>query len=437
MTRLFALWESMRATYWVVPSLMAALAFVLALGMVQLDRVVPATILDQLSWVYTGGPEGARAVLATIAGSMVTVAGVTFSVTIVALTLASQQFGPRLLRNFLRDRGNQLVLGTFVSTFMYCLLVLRTVRGHEDIVFVPHLAVTVGVALATCSVGVLIFFIHHISTSIQASQVIANVAREFRDGIERLFPEAIGESARSTAAAPEPREENHVIRSAAAGYVQGIDSERLMSLARKHDAVVRVEAAPGAFVTGERALLIVEQQPPMTREHHQEWQSAFIIGASRTGSQDLAFFIDQLVELALRALSPGINDPATARSCVDRLEEGLCHLAGRHWPSAVRQDEDETVRVIAPPISFGEATRLAFEEIERHTRSSVSVRCRLLEALGAIASCTRRVEDRAALAHWARRIKASSQEMGVDADRVQISEAFERTMTALQRADSA
>jgi uncharacterized membrane protein len=192
MTRLRASWEYLRGTYWAVPSAMAVAAVGLSVAMIQLDEAATAGLLDRLSWVYTGGPEGARAVLSTIAASMITVAGVTFSITIVALTLAAQQFGPRLLRNFLRDLGNQVVLGTFVSTFIYCLLVLRTVRGSDDEEFVPHLPVTVGVILAM-SLGVLIFFIHHVATSIQASRIIANVAEDLEGAINRLFPETIGD----------------------------------------------------------------------------------------------------------------------------------------------------------------------------------------------------------------------------------------------------
>jgi hypothetical protein len=151
--RLRTLWESIRATYWAAPSLMALAAVSLSAGMVRLDETVTARWVDAASWVYTGGPEGARAVLSTIPASMITVAGMTFSITIVALTLASQQFGPRLLRDFLRDLGNQIVLGTFIATFIYCRLVLRTVRGHDDAEFVPYLAVTAGVVLAMLSLG--------------------------------------------------------------------------------------------------------------------------------------------------------------------------------------------------------------------------------------------------------------------------------------------
>ena len=199
MTRLRAWWDYLRGTYWAVPSAMAAAAVGLSVAMIQLDEATTATMLERWSWVYTGGPEGARAVLSTIAASMITVAGVTFSITIVALTLASQQFGPRLLKNFLRDLGNQIVLGTFVSTYLYCLLVLRTVRGSDAEEFVPHLAVTVGVVLAILSLGVLIFFIHHVATSIQASRIIANVANDLELAIERMFPDAIGEDAGAAA----------------------------------------------------------------------------------------------------------------------------------------------------------------------------------------------------------------------------------------------
>jgi uncharacterized membrane protein len=230
MTRLRAAWEYLRGTYWVVPSAMSAVAVALSVGMIQLDQAATSTLLQRLSWVYTGGPEGARAVLSTIAASMITVAGVTFSITIVALTLASQQFGPRLLRNFLRDFGNQVVLGTFVSTYVYCLLVLRTVRGSDDAEFVPHLAVTVGVTLALSSLGVLIFFIHHVATSIQASRIIANVAEDLESAIDRLFPEPVGDDALGSgvpgASPPHSRSmgDARAVMAKTSGYVQAIDA---------------------------------------------------------------------------------------------------------------------------------------------------------------------------------------------------------------------
>jgi uncharacterized membrane protein len=391
---------------------MSVAAVFLAFGMIQLDQAATSTLLNRLSWVYSGGPEGARAVLSTIAASMITVAGVTFSITIVALTLASQQFGPRLLRNFLRDVGNQVVLGTFLSTFLYCLLVLRTVRGSDDAEFVPHLSVTIGVTLAILSLGVLIFFIHHVATSIQASRIIAHVAGDLESAIDRLFPETIGEDAarahrpRASANGPSQLHGSRAVTAKSPGYVQAIDADGLMLLARGHDLLVRVHARPGSFVRRGTVLLSVAPLTGRVQPDDKSFREVFIIGSDRAGTQDVTFFIDQLVDLAVRALSPGINDPGTARLCIDRLEHALCHLAGRHIPSPDRYDEDGQVRVVACPLTFPQVVASAFDEIARYGRTSVSVTCRLLEAVRNVGSCVKHEAERGALLRQAAVIAA-------------------------------
>jgi uncharacterized membrane protein len=429
MMRLRASWDYLRGTYWAVPSAMAAAAMVLSVGMIQLDRAVTATLLDRLSWVYTGGPDGARAVLSTIAGSMITVAGVTFSITIVALTLASQQFGPRLLRNFLRDMGNQIVLGTFVSTFLYCLLVLRTIRGTDDGEFVPHLAVTLGVLLAMLSLGVLIFFIHHVATSIQASRIIAKVASDLDVAANNLFPERMGRADFDAADEISPAAlvstgtcESRAVRATTAGYVQAIDAERLMAVARDQDITLRLHVRPGDFVRTDTVLMTVCAASVAADWTDEPLQNVLIIGVERTGTQDIEFFINQLVELAVRALSPGINDPATARSCIDRLEHALCDLASRRFPSPVRNDADHTPRVVACPVTFATLVDGAFAEIGRYGQSSVSVTCRLLEAVRNISACVRRDGDRRPLSEQAAAIVERSRraEMATcDRDRIE------------------
>jgi uncharacterized membrane protein len=437
--RLRASCEYLRGTYWAVPSAMAVAAVGLSVGMIQLDQAATASLLDRLSWVYRGGPEGARAVLSTIAASMMTVAGVTFSITIVALTLASQQFGPRLLRNFLRDPGNQIVLGTFVSTYIYCLLVLRTVRGSDVEEFVPHLAVTVGVLLAMLSLGVLIFFIHHVATSIQASRIIANVAEDLEEAIDRLFPEAIGEAPASAepgdALPDEPgaiEEGAREVRATVTGYVQAIDAERLMDVARKRNVVVRVHTRPGAFVRKGLVLLTVGATPLEGDADDTRFHDLFIIGSSRNGTQDVTFFMDQLVELAVRALSPGINDPGTARLCIDRIEQALCQLAGRRIPSAARRDDEGTVRVVACPVTFAGIMENAFNEIARYGRSSVSVTCRLFEAVRSVGSCVRLEADRRALLRQAAEIAEPVREAAFsEADRERIARSYRATLLAL------
>jgi uncharacterized membrane protein len=437
MTRLRALWAYLRGTFWLVPSTMTLGAAALAFGMVWLDELATGEFIGQLSWVYTGGPDGAREVLSTIAGSMITVAGVSFSITIVALTLASQQFGPRILRNFLRDMGNQVVLGTFVSTFLYCLLVLRTVRGLEGTEFVPHLAVTTGVVLATFSLGVLIYFIHHVSTSIQATRIIANVAGDLDRAIDDLFPDKPGserEASIPNDPAPTGPFDNDApaVRARSAGYVQAIDYERLVRMAQEHKLVVRVEATPGTFVREGGHLLIAGRPLPVDGNDEQAFRSAFVIGSERADTQDITFFIDQLVELAVRALSPGINDPETARSCIDRLEHAACRMTGRQPPSSVRYDQDGQARVISPALTIETIAASAFEEIGRYGRASVSVTCRLLTAVESVGRCVNGEADRRALARLARDIaqRAGLSEFS-DGDRGRIDARLRGAMAAL------
>jgi uncharacterized membrane protein len=366
---------------------------------------------------------------------MITVAGVTFSITIVALTLASQQFGPRLLRNFLRDLGNQITLGTFIATFLYCLLVLRTVRGTDDDQFVPHLAVTVGVVLATLSIGVLIYFIHHIATSIQASQVIANVASDLHGAIERLFPERIGHEVDiDTSETDVPAFDNpRHVTATHSGYVQAVDSAQLLTAAREGASVVRIDARPGDFVRAGRPLASVVSPAGRPTDIDDALRRGFIIGADRTGTQDLGFFINQLVELGVRALSPGINDPATARACIDRLEDALGHLSSRQMPSPNRYDDDDVLRVVATPVTFAEMLDLAFTELSCYASSSVSVSCRLLEAMRDLAPCLSHDDERCALARQAGLVSDRAGSLAEnDIDRARLARCYRAVLEGLQ-----
>lgn len=433
-------WEYLRGTYWAVPSAMAVAAVALFVGAIKMDETAAASVLEQRLWAYTGGADGARAVLSTIAASMITVAGVTFSITIVVLTLASQQFGPRLLRNFLRDMGNQVVLGTFVSTFIYCLLVLRTVRGGDDEPFVPHIAVTAGVALAVVSLGVLIFFIHHVATSIQVSRIIASVSKGLDGAIDRIFPQTIGEDAPDADEASLDHSgaldgARCAVRASRAGYVQAIDAGGLMEIACRRNVQVRVCARPGVFVRKGQPLMAVDGMPAGEAVEDARLRDLFIIGSERTGTQDVTFFVDQLVDLAVRALSPGTNDPGTARLCIDRLEDALCQLAGRRIPSPLRRDGSGRVRVVACPVTFAAVAERAFDEIAWYGRSSVSVTCRLLDAVRNVGSCVRRDADRQALLRLAAAIAAEPSAFPFqENDRERVARCHRAAVTALRGA---
>jgi uncharacterized membrane protein len=248
---IFKYWDRVRSSFWFLPTVMAGGAVGLSFISVALDDAVTGWLSLTWGWTFTGGAQGASSVLGAIAGSMITLAGVVFSMTLVALSLASSQLGPRLLRNFMRDTTTQVVLGTFVSTFLYCLLVLRTIRRADEVAFVPHMSTTLGVLLAVVSVGVLIYFVHHVSISIQANEIVARVGKELIDGLDRQFPEHVGQGAREVPTAPPSGDlleafdqEALPIASDDDGYVQFIDAAALMALAIQEDVIFRLERSP-------------------------------------------------------------------------------------------------------------------------------------------------------------------------------------------------
>jgi uncharacterized membrane protein len=437
--KLAKLWDSLHSSYWFIPTLMAIATIALAFMTLTLDRAGKIGPIEKLGWSYTGGPDGARSLLSAIAGSMIAVAATAFSITIVALQLASSHFGPRLLRNFMQDTANQVVLGTFIATFIYCLLVLRTVRGEGYNLFVPQISVTVGILLAIASISVLIYFIHHASTIIQASHVISEASADLDNAIERLFPEKIGRSMseykRQVGEIPAGFDsEACSVRATGSGYLQAIDDEELMKIAKKHKLLLRLQYRPGKFVVKGSDLVMVWPGERVNRKLTDQLNDAFILGKERTEQQDVEFPINQLVEIALRAISPAVNDPFTAIRCIDRLSVGLSHLAQRDIPSPYRYDDDNNLRVIAEPVTFVRLTDAAFNQIRQYSTSDVAVTIRLLEAIAVIAAYTRNNKDRAALLRHADMIKRGSQEgVSEELDRKDVEEHYQAAVRALQQ----
>jgi uncharacterized membrane protein len=424
-TQLLKYWHWLQSSFWFVPATMALVAVALALFAVGLDKTVTDDWLQLLRWSYSGGAEGASLLLGTVAGSMIAIAGTVFSMTLVALSLASSQLGPRLLRNFMRDTTNQVVLGTFVATFVYCLLVLRTIRRADEGEFVPHLSVSIGVLLAIVSVGVLIYFIHHISVSIQADQVVARVGRELNGGIQRLFPADLGNSRSEASTAPsEANLPAEFARQACAvgaledGYIQMIDADALMALASKENLLVRLERRPGQYLAKGRAILMVWPGDRLTEPLAGKLNAAFVLGNQRSAAQDVEFSLQQLVEIALRALSPGINDPFTAVACVDRLESALCRLARRDMPSPYRFDGHGQLRLVTLGDTFAGIVDAAFNQIRQNARSNPAVAIRMLDAIAQIASHVNSLQRAICLQRHADMIVKGAREAVPDADDV-------------------
>jgi len=431
--KLSKLLDTLQSSYWFLPSLMAAAGMALAVAMLAIDQS-EAIKTGELSWIYRGGPEGARGLLSAVASSMVTVAATAFSITIVALQLAASNFGPRLLRNFMQDTGNQIVLGTFIATFLYCLLVLRTIHGEDYKLFVPQLSVTIGIVLAIASIGVLIYFIHHASTIIQASHVIAGVAEELDDAIDRLFPEDMGQAESekypSVEAIPNDFDSQAIsIQSTHTGYLQVIDDQLLLKLACKYNLLLRLASKPGEFISKGNRLLWVYPGEQVGQKLASKVNQAFLLGKERTEQQDIEFPINQLVEIALRARSPGINDPFTAVRCIDRLMTGLSRLAKRKFPSAYRYDRDQKLRIIAEPVGFAQLVDSAFNQIRHYGKSNVAVTLHLLRAIAQIANCTHYPPDRLALEQQADMILQGSQEgLSIQRDQQMVEDLYQQMM---------
>ena len=391
MNELKRFWRDLRTSFWFVPSLIIAASILLAVALIEADSIGSGQWQTRWPRLFGASAAGARGMLSTIAGSMMTVVGVMFSMTLVTLALASSQYTSRIVRNFMRDRVTQVVLGIFAGIFTYCLIVLRTIRSGDEGGFVPSLAVFVGVVLAICGIGALIFFIHHVASSIQASSLIASVADETMMAVDRLFPGKLGQG-------PVNDDENQgrlllpernwqAVPAKRNGYIQSVDNAALLRLAREHKTIVRMERGIGHFVVHDTPLASLALEDPPEKKVIAALQEAYSIGRHRTLEQDSAFGIRQIVDMALRALSPSTNDTTTAVMCVDYLTAILARLVSRDIPSSHRYEEG-VLRVITIGPSFASLLAESFDQIRDSAKGNVAIMLRMLGGLQTIASLT-------------------------------------------------
>lgn len=443
-TRLSYTWEQLRASYWFIPMAIVASAVILAAALTSVDRTIERIWVQPNGVIYPGGPAEASTLLSTIAGSMITVVGVTFSITIVTLSLASSQFGPGLLRSFMRDTGTQVVLGAFVAIFVYSILVLHAIDSADSQVFVPRISVSTALLMAVSGLGMLIYFINHVSSSIQAENVIAAVGGDLDEAIDALFPVPGANEYPApvpAGAAPAPTgvdRPGHPIPAAQTGYLQAVDEDALMDLAGRRDLVVRLLYRPGDFVVEGSDLVIVWPGDGADEEVINRIDEAFIIGAARLRLQDVEFAVDQLVEIAVRALSPGINDPFTAIACIDRLGASLAHLAERDIPPAHRYDERGSLRLIHDAVTFAGIVDAAFNQIRQNGRSSAPISMRLLESIAIIAARAQTGEQRDALRRQADMIwRGCAEVLPMEEDREDLESRYRLVLAALGQHSSA
>src|SRR5580704_2203205 len=429
--------EVLRTNLWLVPAVEVLGAVVLFAITYSVDLAAYHHDFTVPGWALSGSPDAARQILTAIAAAVITVVGVVFSIVIVALTLTSTQFGPRMLRNFIRDRGTQVTLGTFVATFVYSVLVLASigVGSHGD--FVPHISVTTTLGLTVIDLAVLIYFIHHTSISIQLPQVIASIAGDLAEAIREQGsgPERPGpENGLSTVELVNRTEASGaVLLAPVSGYVQFIKHQNLVRLATRADAVINLEHRPGHFIVRGHQFATVwpPEAAPLVR---QAMSRAHIIGPQRTLTQDASFGFDQLAEIAIRALSPAVNDPFTAMTCIDWLSENLCKIVAGWHPARVHRDARGYIRVITAEPAYDRLVQRSFEKIRQSSLGMSAVMFRELEALTSIMTETTGDGQRRVLLEQAAMIdRASERSVPEAADRADIRRRYEAILTMESR----
>jgi uncharacterized membrane protein len=393
------LWDYLAGALWVLPTI--SVVVFLAAGAL-LSRV---SISDHSPLAFQGSADDARNVLIVVSTTMITVTGLVFALTIVALQIASGQYSPRLLRNFMRDRGTQIVLSVFVGAFAYSTAGLYTVgvqRAGQQ-AFVPRLAVSGSLALALASVGVLIYFIHHLARSIQIDSIMTKIQRETREVIDDVYPQAASDL-EPEERSPDPPSSARVVPAASSGYIQAIQPASLVAAATGHDLIVRLTRRVGDHVVEGTPIASAwprspDQPPPTPALLEAAVAEAVHVGFERTMVQDVLFGLRRLVDIANKALSPAVNDPYTAIQAVHHLSVLLCVLARRRLGDWLCRDREGTLRVAIPLPDFAEYLRRSTAQIRRFGAAEPPLTRSLIELLRDVGTSTASEERRAACAH--------------------------------------
>jgi uncharacterized membrane protein len=422
--------EVLRTNLWLVPAVEVLIAALLFAGTYALDRAAYNGVFRVPGWAISGSADAARQILTAIAAAIITVVGVVFSIVIVALTLTSTQFGPRMLRNFIRDRGTQLTLGTFVATFVYAILALGSIGQGARGNFVPHISITVMLVLMVADLAVLIYFLHHIAIQIQLPQVIAGIAGDLAQAIElQAGDPVVGAGAQlATLLIADMDGPGGDVAAPRSGYLQYIQHRTLVRIASEKGAVIHVRYRPGHFLVQGHPYATV--WPASAADQvARELSRAHVTGPYRTLAQDVSFGIDQLVEICIRALSAAVNDTFTALTCIDWIGDSLCKVTGRWQPTRVYRDASGAVRLIATETTYERLVQRAFEKVRQAGRGMPAVLIRQLDALAKIMERAAAPEDRQLLLDQAAMIeRLSAASVGEQSDRDDISRAHQRVL---------
>jgi uncharacterized membrane protein len=438
--------EALRTTLWFVPAILIVVAIVIFIITFSIDVAAYYHHFELPFWLLIGSAGAARDILIAIAAAIITTVGVVFSITILALTLASQQMGPRMMRNFVRDVGNQMTLGVFVATFVYSVLALGSIAIYPN--FVPHVGIAVSELLLLVDVVVLVYFINHIASTIQLPAVIASIANDLEVALETEYPNLNDGQGQPS----DPREEvekrqspeellaviderGGVVLAAKSGYLQFVGYARLTKIAQMHDATIRLDFGPGHFIVAGDPIAKVFPQDA-AQQVERALAKAHITGPHRTLMQDPVFAIDQLVEIAIRALSPAVNDTFTALTCLDWLSAGLSQVSRRELHVNVYRDEEGRIRLIGAGWSYAHIVNRAYDKIRQAGSGMPAVLIRLLASISVVAMCTTSQSQRDVLMRQVEMVWVDAQETVRDEhDLADIELRYDRACLALSDPD--
>jgi uncharacterized membrane protein len=431
-------WAETRDALWFLPTISAMVGIALAIGLVYLDdRLDERLELRSIRspWLFGAGTDGARGVLTSIAGSVMTVLGTAFSITIVGLQLASSQFTPRVLRQFTGDRINQAVLAAYIGTFTYCLLVLRTIQDSTDDrpSFVPVISVTVAIVLALVCIFMLILFIHHMSQQMQVSYILHRAADDALGLVDSYFREDAEHTPHSTQR-DYARGQGHDVLSNSVGYLQHYDFEHLLSTATSNDLTIRMLVPMGAYLNQGQTIARIWTASDAEVDIDaagRAVRAAFVTGSERTLNADLPLGVRQVADIALKALSPGINDPTTATLAMDRLSDILIAAGQKSPPERILYVGDRPA-VFLPRIGFNELTNIAFTQVRHYGKADLVVMLHLVRTIERVAALVQAHHHNSLLRHLELAKAAGQQGLALGPERAVLVETAEASMERIR-----
>lgn len=416
MKKLLFSWNELKATFWLVPVLILISSIFVAISLVYIDSLVTISHNRITELFFVTSSNSARSILSTISGAMIGVAGTVFSITLVALTLASSQFGPRLIRNFMYVRLNQIVLGSYIATYMYCLLVLNTIRDYDGYTFIPSISIFVAILAALINILLLIIFIHRIAVSIQADHIITEISDFIINQVEEQFKKSTGEELEIEESFDLDllkSKYHHImpLQSPRNGYLQYLDTDSMVKIISESDMMLEMNYRSGDHLVKNMVIGLLFSNTKIENDTTEDLLDSIVIGKGKTAQQDIEYSIQQMVEIAVRALSSGINDPFTAISCIDNLTSVICYLLEFRFPSKYNFDGEGSLRLVANSVDFERTMDTAFNQIRQNSARSTSVIISLIKAMNTIRKMAKNENQKTVVTKHANMIKNLGKEM--------------------------